>query len=108
MEVLDQTWNNRLRDALLGRRLRADAMPEAHKGRPMYAFWGADAGFPAGDVHHNRAYRLYLTYDEDRRITELQVVIEGELISPCCGYYPETLDEFDYPAVLAWCRARLE
>lgn len=108
MELLDQTYNQKLAQALTGRRLRRDRMPEAHRGRPMLAFWGEDAGIPPGDVHHHRAYRVYLDYGTDRIITGVQVVVEGELISPCSGYMPEALDAFDYEPVLAWCLAHTE
>ena len=108
MNELDLTCNRRLADALLGRTLRRDAMPEPHRGRPMYAFWGEELGFGPGDVHQSRAYRVYLDYDENRVITGVDVVVEGELISPCSGWFPEALDEFDYEAVRDWCLRHTE
>ena len=108
MEMPDQTYNEMLRETLLGKRLRADRLPEAHQGRPMYAFWGEDLGFSFGDVHQSRAYRIYLDYAEDRVITGVDILVEGELISPCSGYYPETLDRFDYETVRNWCLRHLE
>ena len=103
LEPLDVAYNERLVRALIGRQLREDAMPQAHRGRPMFSFWGEELGFSGGDVHAQRAYRIYLSYDENRVITDAQVVVEGELISPCSGYFPEVLDEFDYETVLDWC-----
>ena len=100
---MDTSYNNRLRQALIGRRLREDAMPLAHRGLPMFSFWGEELGFSGGDVHAQRAYRIYLRYDADLAITDARVVVEGELISPCSGYFPEALDEFDYQTVLDWC-----
>lgn len=78
-------------------------MPLAHRGLPMFSFWGEELGFSGGDVHAQRAYRIYLRYDADLAITDARVVVEGELISPCSGYFPEALDEFDYQTVLDWC-----
>ena len=108
MELPDQTYNEMLRRELTGRILRADDMPRAHQGRPMYAFWGEELGFGAGDVHQTRAYRIYLSYDENRVITGVDVVVEGELISPCSGYFPEALDPFDYERVRDWCLSHVE
>ena len=101
-------YNQKLRERLLGRRLRADAMPERHYGRPMLSLWGEDAGMTGSDVHSNRAYRIYLDYDETRTILSVDIVIEGELISPCSGYFHEELDEFDYAPILNWCLQHLE
>lgn len=103
MDPLDTSYNQRLLHALTGRQLREDDMPKAHRGKPMFSFWGEQLGFSGGDVHAQRAYRVYLDYGEDRVITGGQVVVEGELISPCSGYFPEALDEFDYQIVLDWC-----
>ncbi len=104
----DESYNERLVQALLGRRLRPDAMPKAHAGRPMFSFWGEDAGMGPGDIHQGRAYRIYLDYDAERIITAAQVVVEGELLSPCSGYARETLDRFDYGPVLRWCLERTD
>ncbi len=108
MDTLDFTYNHLLRDMLLGRRLRADAMPQCHRSGPMLSLWGEDAGIPSGDVHHSRAYRIYLDFDEDAVITDVQVVVEGELLSPCSGYSMETLDAFDYGPVRDWCLRHTE
>ena len=99
MDILDKTYNERLTAALLGRRLRPDAMPRAHRGRPMFSFWGEELGFSGGDVHQTRAYRIYLDYNKNLEITGVDVVVEGELISPCSGYFPEALDAFDWEVV---------
>ncbi len=72
----------------------------------MFSFWGEELGFRGGDVHAQRAYRIYLSYTPELVITGVQVVVEGELISPCSGYFPEALDEFDYEAVRDWCLRR--
>ena len=74
----------------------------------MFSFWGEELGFPGGDVHAQRAYRIYLRYDADLVITDARVVVEGELISPCSGYFPEALDEFDYQTVLDWCMKKTQ
>lgn len=99
----DQTYNEQLRAALLGRRLLPEYMPRVHSSRPMFSFWGSDAGVPEGDIHGSRAYRIYLSYDEALTITGVDVVVDGELLSPCSGYAMEALDEFDYGPVLQWC-----
>lgn len=101
--MLDQTYNNKLISALLGRKLMPGRMPVSHRGRPMFSFWGEEAGMEPGDIHATRAYRIYVTYDDNLVITDADVVVDGELISPCSGYWPEALDEFDYPAILNWC-----
>ena len=77
METLDLTYNDRLTAALTGRRIRADSLPCVHRDRPMFAFWGEELGFSGGDVHQNRAYRIYLRYTADRVITGVDVVVEG-------------------------------
>ena len=106
--MLDQTYNTQLRKALIGRKLMEDAMPTIHRGRPMFTFWGEDLGFASGDVHKDRAYRIYLDYNRERIVTDVDVVVEGDLISPCAGFFPESLDEFDFRAVLEWCLKRTE
>lgn len=102
----DQTYNELLKQALLGRKLQGAHMPVVHRCRPMFSFWGSDVGLTEGDIHTHRAYRIYVDYDEALTITDVEVVVDGELLSPCSGYAAETLDRFDYPAVLAWCLAR--
>ena len=104
VEILYTTYNYKMANALV--RLNPAFMPEAHRGRPMFSFWGEELGFSGGDVHAQRAYRIYLDYGPEKVIDSVQVVVEGELISPCSGYFPEGLDQFDYPAVLKWCMAR--
>lgn len=106
--MLDQTYNEKLIQALIGRRLRPDAMPKAHALGPMFSFWGSDAGLGAGDIHANRAYRIYVDYGGDLIIRDVRVVVDGELLSPCSGYAPEALDQFDFQPVLAWCLERTE
>ncbi len=105
---MDTSYNNQLCQSLIGRRLRENAMPRAHRGLPMFSFWGEELGFSGGDVHAQRAYRIYLRYDAELVITDAHVVVEGELISPCSGYFPEALDEFDYETVLDWCMKRTQ
>lgn len=100
---MEQTYNNKLVAALIGRRLRPDEMPRCHALGPMFSFWGEDAGMEKGDIHFSRAYRVYVNYDETLCITGAHIVVDGELLSPCSGYAQEALDEFDYPAVLDWC-----
>jgi hypothetical protein len=41
-------------------------------------------------------------------VTGVDVVVEGELISPCSGYFPEALDRFDFDAVRDWCLSHVE
>ena len=75
----------------------------------MFSFWGEELGFSGGDVHAQRAYRIYLRYNAAGLvITDARVVVEGELISPCSGYFPEALDEFDYQTVLDWCMKKTQ
>ena len=99
------TWNEKLTEFLVGRRLRQDYPPSRHLGREMYALWGEDAGIGSGDIHHHRAYRIYIERAGDR-ITDAFPVVEGELLSPCSGFSYEELDEFDYPAIRAWLEER--
>ena len=96
-------YQEKLKAEIIGRRLIPSCMPSPHQGKPMFSFWGETLGFHGADVHSTRAYRLYIEYDGDNIIRDLELVIEGELISPCSGYYREPLDEFDYPALLDWC-----
>ena len=105
-EQPDLTFNNKLIAALKGRVLKADALPRAFQGAPMYEFWGEDIGFPESDMHSTQAYRIYLEYDADLRITDAWVRIDGEILSPCSGYSQEVLDQFDYKPVLDWCLAK--
>ena len=106
--MLDQTYNEKLAQALIGRTLRPDAMPQAHALGPMFSFWGSDAGLGPGDIHASRAYRIYVDYGGDLVIRDVRVVVDGELLSPCSGYAMEALDQFDYGPVLAWCLARMD
>lgn len=105
-ESLDLRWNHRLRSALLGRRLLPEQLPASHRGQPMFSLWGEDAGIPEDDIHSSRAYRIYVEYDDSLTITDLWVMVDGELLSPCCGYAQEALDEFDYQPILNWCLKR--
>lgn len=102
---LDMNYNELVINQIIGRHLHPEFMPKVHRGKPMLSFWGEEAGLTGGDIHSSRAYRLYLDYDRELRITDAAFVIEGELISPCSGYTYETLDELDYRAVLNWCLA---
>lgn len=106
--MLDQTYNEKLVSTLLGRKLTPGHMPVPHRGKPMFSLWGEEAGIGAGDIHATRAYRIYVTYDDNLVITDADVVVDGELISPCSGYWPEALDEFDYPFILSWCMEHTE
>ena len=93
-----QHYNHLLISALLGR----------HSSFPLLSIMGEALGFPEGDVHATRFYRIFLTRDECDTITAVRVVVDGDLISPCSGYFPETLDEFDYKTVLHWCLENTE
>ena len=98
------TWNEKLTEFLVGRRLKADHLPTEHLGRERFSFWGEEAGFSAGDIHCHRAYQIFIEKDDDNVITDAFPVIEGELLSPCSGFAYEELDEFDYPVILQWCQ----
>ncbi len=90
---MDTNYNARLTEALLGRKCTHSQL-----------FSMGDAlGFPEGDVHNTRFYRIFLTRDETGTVTHAVVKVDGELISPCSGYFPEVLDEFDFIPVLQWC-----
>lgn len=104
----DQTYNQKLLHALTGRRLRDEAPLRHHMGRPLFRLWGADAGIPEGDIHHDRVYQIYLELDGSRRITGAAVAVAGELISPCSGYREEALDQFDFQPILSWCLRQTE
>ena len=99
------SFDRRLCRALVGRRLRPDQMPLVHLGQPQFRLWGADAGFSADDIHADRCYRIHLDYGPDLVIRKAAVFVDGELISPCSGFRPESLDEFDYEPILNWCLA---
>lgn len=88
-----QHYNDLLVSTLLGRT----------SPTPLLSTMGEALGFPEGDVHATRFYRIFLTRDQENVITHLRVVVDGDLISPCSGYFPEALDEFDYEKVLSWC-----
>lgn len=91
LEPLDVAYNERLVRALIGRQLREDAMPQTHRGRPMFSFWGEELGFSGGDVHAQRAYRIYLSYDENRVITECASCGRRGADQPMQRYFPEAL-----------------
>ena len=93
-----QHYNDLLISALLGRKSTS----------PVLSTMGDALGFPEGDVHATRFYRIFLTRDQQNTITSARVVVDGDLISPCSGYFPETLDEFDYETVLHWCLENTE
>ena len=98
-----ENYHELLLSALRGRKIHPDYPPIAHRNRPMLSFWGEEAGMVGGDIHAHRAYRLYLDYNDAGIIEDASLVIEGDLISPCSGYWYETLDELDYKPVLDWC-----
>ena len=100
-----ENYEAMIRKQLLGRMLRPEAGSMSQWGRPMLSSMGWELGFPEGDVHRDRSYRVYLTLDEGRRIVDAELRVEGDLISPCSGYYPEMLDEFDYGMILSWVLA---
>ncbi len=97
-------WIERQRRELLGR-----PMPKhlSDSGEVQLSFMGWAAGFSESDIHCNRLYQLILIPDGDGNIGDVEILVVGELISPCSGYQPETLDEFDFPNVLRWCRTIL-
>lgn len=90
---MDTNYNEQLSSALIGRTSRT----------PQFSAMGEALGFPEGDVHATRFYRIFLTLDKQNAIQEVLVKVDGELISPCSGYFPEVLDEFDFYPVLQWC-----
>ncbi len=96
-------YHQQLRNALIGRRVHPDYMPEKRQMGSLLSFWGREAGMSGGDIHRNWNYRIYLRLEDELVVTDVQVVIEGELLSPCSGYSYEELDAMDYPAVLKWC-----
>jgi hypothetical protein len=106
--MLDQTYNERLRTALVGRVLREEEVPPLVQGERVLSLWGEDAGIPDWDIHATRAYRIYLDLDEARTIGGIGILVDGELLSPCCGYALEALDEQDFPYLRDWCLAKLE
>lgn len=95
------SYNERLASALLGRRL-------SNPTSPVLRIMGDALGFPEGDVHATRFYRIFLTLDNAGIITHVHITVDGELISPCSGYFQEALDEFDVKAVTDWCLAQTE
>lgn len=89
---------------------RSDPLATAIRGRklpvsgsPVLTIMGYQLGFPEGDVHANRFYRIYLSLDDTGSIQDVHIAIDGDLISPCSGYFPEMLDEFDLVPVMNWC-----
>jgi len=103
--MAEQTYEDKLTAALAGRHLRPEYLPRPIGAQAGFSFWGADAGIPEGDLHHDRLYQIYLDWDERQTITGTQVMVAGELISPCSGYAVEALDAFDFEPVLNWCLA---
>lgn len=98
-----QNYNELAGSALLGRKLKEAYISPARPHSGLISFMGETLGFPEGDVHATRFYRIFLTLDPNRSINEVRIVVDGDLISPCSGYFPEVLDEFDYQAVMAHC-----
>lgn len=98
-----KSYNETTVSALLGRKLKAEYISPALPHSGLISFMGETLGFPEGDVHATRFYRLFLTLDENQVITQVRIVVDGDLISPCSGYFPETLDEFDHEAVIDLC-----
>lgn len=101
---MSNPYNDQLISALLGRRLLAHSTAQA----PVLRTMGDALGFPEGDVHATRFYRVFLTLDDTGCIASARITVDGELISPCSGYFPETLDEFDVRAVTDWCLSQTE
>ena len=101
-------YNEILVSSLLGRKLKEEYRSPARPRNALISFMGEALGFSEGDVHTTRFYRLFLTLDETRTITDARVVVDGDLISPCSGYFPETLDEFDHQAVIDHCLSKTE
>lgn len=83
------------------------ALAAALKGRfcphSQFSFMGSALGFSEEDVHANRFYTIFLRRSPQNQILEITVKVEGDLISPCSGYFPEILDEFDFEPVLQYC-----
>ncbi len=92
-----ESYNQQLTEFLTGRYFSGE--------KTVLNTMGDALGFPEGDVHATRFYRIFLTLSRDGCITDVRVVVDGELISPCSGYFPEVLDEFDYLPVKHWCEA---
>lgn len=103
-----QNYNDTLISVLPGRKLREEYISPARPLSGLISFMGEALGFPEGDVHATRFYRIFLTLDGNRIITDARIVVDGDLISPCSGYFPETLDEFDHQAVIARCLSATE
>ena len=106
--MADQIYNQKLRQALLGRFLPAALRPEDPENTPVFSLWGEEAGIEPSDVHASWTYRVYCAWDGAGRITGVGILVDGELLSPCQGYAFETLDRFDYPHILRYCLERTE
>ncbi len=93
-------WQDKLKQELIGCK-----MPSAWNGKDVFeiTIWGSDAGFTPGDIHCDRVYQMAFYPDQSGHIADMVMQVVGELISPCSGYRPETLDEFDYPKIKKWC-----
>lgn len=87
-----QKYNDLVISALVGRKTATLTL----------SIMGEALGFPEGDVHATRFYRIIFTTDRQGVITTARILVDGDLISPCSGYYPEVLDAFDYEKVLNW------
>lgn len=90
---MEYPYNDRLISALLGRSC----------DQSQLSVMGEALGFSERDVHATRFYRLFLTRDTANTITDALIKVDGDLISPCSGYFPEMLDEFDFEPFLRWC-----
>lgn len=96
-------YNEKLSAALLGRRLKPEHIPVATPNQCVISFMGRELGFSEEDVHCNRFYRIILTLSPAGLVRDVRILVDGDLISPCSGYYPEILDQFDYTPVLNHC-----
>ena len=94
-------FEEKVTQALLGR-------PLTQPWRTKVNLYGSDLGFGEGDIHHLRIYQLALTPDSEGNLKALWIGVVGELISPCSGYFPEVLDEFDHRAVIDHCLSKTE
>ncbi len=96
---MPNSYHHQIVSALTGR-----ICPQAMGNKSfVLSTMGSALGFPEDDVHANRFYRVFLTLDHTGTILSALVRIDGDLISPCSGYFPEEPDEFDCKPVLEWC-----
>lgn len=102
------SYNEKAVSALLGRKLKEELISPARPRSGLISFMGQALGFSEGDVHATRFYRVFLTLGDDRTILDARILVDGDLISPCSGYFPEVLDEFDHRAVIDHCLSKTE